>query len=97
MTNDPHMTHEELDALLHDEDAEIDVQEVPATFYTEDDVFVVKDRNAWAYMPTGYFATGRWADTDLEMDVLLPYQRVHWIKFDFSALEDTDAGDSSSA
>lgn len=75
------------------------VQTVPVTIYTTRGEFVVEDFNSWALTPHGAFATGKFAESEDETDVLFPFTSIVYIEYDFGALEELykqqQAGQSS--
>lgn len=55
-------------------------------FTTDGRCFVVNDVNAWTGQDTGVFASGCWADDGTETDVLLAYDFIRYMEFDFAGL-----------
>lgn len=73
---------------------EFQTQDVPCTIYCKHGPwFIVKDVNAWGYMELGVFATGRYMEDppDHERSMLIPYDEIKAIEFDFEALEQFQA------
>lgn len=78
---------------------EASINDVPCTIHAEFSrmpyALAVTEVGGWSYTPQGIFATGRWThDPDpVDRDVLIPYERVLYIEFDFAALERAINGD----
>jgi hypothetical protein len=63
------------------------------------DVFVVDKVEGWAYLAAGIFATGHFGQSfeshpsngapppSEEKDILIPYDKINYIEFDFAAYE----------
>lgn len=66
---------------------EADAQQVPVQIHTPDGVFVVDEVEGWQYMQLGIFAHGRWYADGPYKDVLIPFERIKHLEFDFDALE----------
>jgi hypothetical protein len=84
------MTQAELQDLLARPDADgFDHKQVPCTIYTNNprSSFLVRDVDAWGFMPQGVFAIGKWYGDDHELSVVIPYSNIAWTSFDFAALE----------
>jgi hypothetical protein len=61
----------------------------PITVYCDDGRFEVPGKDSWGYMEVGIFASGYWFGREQEAkDVLIPYERIRHIEFDFSAIDD---------
>ena len=99
MGYDPYMQALLAGANSDQPDEEFQTQEVPCTIVTYKwGHFKVKDVNAWGYMAHGVFVTGVWAETpDQERTVLIPYDKIEWIEFNFEALERFNAGQAREA
>ena len=65
----------------------------PCKIYLKDgSTFHVRDVDAWTWQDNGIFATGTWVPdsrwTDVgERDILFPLDSVHYIEYDFAALQ----------
>jgi hypothetical protein len=60
----------------------------PCTIFTEKQgALFVTDVDAWEWHPHGIFATGKWAGTGKEVDVLIPTGQILSITYHFDALE----------
>lgn len=64
------------------------VQDCPVTIYVKNmGPFVVSKVGGWAYQDWGIFATGSWQTAPaLELDILIPYQEIKYMLFDFASL-----------
>jgi len=62
----------------------------PCTIHTKSGAtFHVKDVNAWRGQDLGIYANGTWGwNPEREQDVLIPYDELRYIEFDFAALDD---------
>jgi hypothetical protein len=90
MAYDPYMQALLAGANTDQPDEEFQTQEVPCTIHTPHmGQFVVKDVNAWGYMAHGVFATGQWAwiTGGPDATVLIPYNSISAVEFNFEALE----------
>ena len=99
MEYDPYMQALLAGANTDQPDEEFQTQEVPCTITTYKwGNFEVKDVNAWGYMAHGVFATGAWSGMpDREKTVLIPYDTIEFMEFDFEALERFRAGQAEEA
>lgn len=107
-SNEQIQDQQELDALMSPEPV-APVQRVPVSIHTTSGrTFVVADIGAWQYQELGIFAQGLWSEELCERgvaprQVLIPYERIEYLEFDFDALErfeaaqEADDGDSPSA
>lgn len=69
--------------------SDLDTVAVPVTIHTKRrGDFIVPDVGAWTYQELGVFATGHWGwdDEKKERDVLISYDSIEFIEFDFDAL-----------
>lgn len=67
---------------------EPDIQQPPcAITLLNGKTFVVKEFDAWTYVPQGVFATGAWKGTSTERNLLISGDRIDFIELDYSTLK----------